>query len=182
MAGWLVRAIVMENVAARVDGLTLDLPAAPHFRLEKEIKNVVTVIAKTCHYWMGHVPRVQKHAITDLFAAMAAESPLIAPAVSIDEASATGRDSASVRMAATIQRTTGLGPSSLRYAGWLGVECPGVRAAIWMMRAMVVSNVLSRREGDTLFVPVNPVTDPHGGIVVESVARIHRLALARGIL
>ena len=41
--------------AARAERV-LELPAAPHFRLEKEIKNVITVIAKTCHYWMGHMP------------------------------------------------------------------------------------------------------------------------------
>ena len=32
MASWLLRAIVMENVAARSDGRELLLPAAPHFR------------------------------------------------------------------------------------------------------------------------------------------------------
>jgi sirohydrochlorin cobaltochelatase len=79
MAGWLLRAIVMENVAARASGVMLYLPAAPHFRLEKEIKNVVTVIAKTAHYWMGHVSRSQKALIADLFLAMSAESPLIEP-------------------------------------------------------------------------------------------------------
>src|SRR5688572_32953575 len=57
MAGGLLRAIVMENVAAHADGVMLDLPVAPHFRVEKEIKNVITVIAKTCHYWLGHMPR-----------------------------------------------------------------------------------------------------------------------------
>ena len=45
MASWLLRAIVMENVAARSHGRELMLPAAPHFRVEKEIKNVITVIA-----------------------------------------------------------------------------------------------------------------------------------------
>ncbi|HEY7189875.1 MAG TPA: hypothetical protein VH436_25135, partial [Vicinamibacterales bacterium] len=39
MAGWLLRAIVMENVAVRRRGSIVELPAAPHFRLEKEIKN-----------------------------------------------------------------------------------------------------------------------------------------------
>ena len=68
MAGWLVRAIVMENVAARRRGAILELPAAPHFRLEKEIKNVITVVAKTTHYWMGHMSSAQKSAIADLFA------------------------------------------------------------------------------------------------------------------
>jgi sirohydrochlorin cobaltochelatase len=77
MAGWLLRAITMENVAVRQRGVLIELPAAPHFRLEKEIKNVVTVAAKTCHYWLGHIPREQQEAIGDLFVTMSAESPLI---------------------------------------------------------------------------------------------------------
>jgi sirohydrochlorin cobaltochelatase len=81
MADWLTRAIVMENVAARSSGVMLYLPAAPHFRIEKEIKNVVTVIAKTAHYWMGHMSRSQKTLIADLFQTMSLESPLIEPAV-----------------------------------------------------------------------------------------------------
>ena len=80
MADWLTRAIVMENVAARSSGVMLFLPAAPHFRVEKEIKNVITVIAKTAHYWMGHMSRSQKTLIADLFQTMAMESPLIEPA------------------------------------------------------------------------------------------------------
>src|SRR5689334_19064987 len=45
MAAWLTRAIVMENVSARHSGRTLYLPAGPGFRLEREIKNVILVIA-----------------------------------------------------------------------------------------------------------------------------------------
>ena len=81
MAEWLMRAIVMENVAARAGGVMLFLPAAPHFRIDKEIKNVITVIAKTAHYWMGHMSRSQKILIADLFQKMAGESPLIEPAI-----------------------------------------------------------------------------------------------------
>jgi sirohydrochlorin cobaltochelatase len=29
-------------------------PAGPDFRMEREIKNVVTVVAKTNHYWQEH--------------------------------------------------------------------------------------------------------------------------------
>jgi len=43
----MLRAITMENVAVRLEGRALDLPAAPVFRIDKEIKNVVTVVAKT---------------------------------------------------------------------------------------------------------------------------------------
>ncbi len=188
MAGWLVRAIVMENVAAHQEGAMLDVPAAPHFQVVKEIKNVVTVMAKTCHYWLDHMPRLQQRAITSLFAEMAEESPLVEPALSAEaedpgaHAHAERQRIASASIAENIQRDTGLRPSSHRYAGWLGVECPSVRAAIWMMRAMVVSNVLSRREGTVLFVPVNPASDPNGDIVARCVAQVHGFAAARGIL
>ena len=80
MAGWLLRAITMENVAVRADGTVLDLPAGPAYRIDKEIKNVVTVIAKTCHYWSGHMWRFEQQAIGNLFGEMDAESPLLVPA------------------------------------------------------------------------------------------------------
>ena len=54
MALWMLRAIVVENVCVRREGTILYLPAGPTFQMEKEIKNVVTVIAKTHHYWTEH--------------------------------------------------------------------------------------------------------------------------------
>jgi hypothetical protein len=54
MALWLLRAIVVENVCIRREGSVLWLPAGPAFQLEKEIKNVITVVAKTYHYWTEH--------------------------------------------------------------------------------------------------------------------------------
>ena len=148
MGSCLLRAIVMENVAARSHGREIMLPAAPHFALDREIKNVVTVIAKTTHYWMAHMSRAQKSAIAELFARMSASSPLIEPAE---------RD------------------------GWRDVPCPSVKAAVWMMRAMVANNVLSRREETRLFVPNNPVSDPNGVIVARTVMSVHRLAAMRGL-
>jgi sirohydrochlorin cobaltochelatase len=159
MASWLLRAIVMENVSARSHGRELSLPAAPEFRLDKEIKNVVTVIAKTTHYWMGHMARAQKSAIADLFAKLSAASPLIEPA-----------------------DAQGLADRSPGEGGWRGIACPSVKAAVWMMRALVVHNVLARREEQTLFVPNNPVIDPHGVIVARTVTLVHRLAAIRGLV
>ena len=66
----------------------------------------------------------------ELFAAMATESPLMEPAPSDDGAPRAARASAALRtLDATLAST-----SEHRYAGWLGVECPSVRAAVWMMR------------------------------------------------
>jgi sirohydrochlorin cobaltochelatase len=54
MARWLCLAIDAENVSVRREGITLFVPAGPDFALEKEIKNVVTAVAKTNHYWTEH--------------------------------------------------------------------------------------------------------------------------------
>jgi sirohydrochlorin cobaltochelatase len=54
MAAWLLRAIIVENIMVRREESILYLPAAPHFALEREIKNVVTSVAKTVHYWRAH--------------------------------------------------------------------------------------------------------------------------------
>ena len=171
MAGWLVRAIVMENVSAHAEGLMLDLPAGPNYRVEKEIKNVITVIAKTCHYWVDHMWGAQHRDISDLFAKMSVESPLIQPALQGHHRT----------LSAEIAKLTGLPQTNHEYPGWLGLECSTVHAAIWMMRALVASNVLARREGTVLFVPVNPAIDPDGRSVAESVIRIHGYAASRSV-
>ena len=181
MAAWLVRAIVMENVAARRAGAILELPAAPHFRLEKEIKNVITVIAKTCHYWMGHIPASQQQAIAELFAAIGGESPVVAPDFPDADAKGDSRRRLASLIAEAIHRETGLSRSNHESADWVGIECPSVRAAVWMMRALVTSNVLSRREGHVLLLPVNPASDPRGDVVSGAFARVYRLATARGV-
>ena len=179
MADWLLRAIVMENVAARRAGAVLALPAAPHFRIEKEIKNVITVIAKTAHYGLGHMPPAQQREIGDLFTRMTADCPLLEP----DGPGARLEPDGELRSAVArrIRRATGLHSAQRQYAGWLGVDCPGVSSAVWMMRALVASNVLARREDRTVFVPVNASRDPDGALVVAAVARVHRYGSARGV-
>ncbi len=168
MAGWLARAIVMENVSVRCDGTFIELPAGPNYRVEKEIKNVITVIAKTCHYWLDHMWAGQQRDVGNLFAVMAADFPLVQPVSTTDEAL---RD----KIAIDIEQATGLRASDKRSAGWVGFECPDVHAAIWLMRALVVSNVLARREGTVLFVPVSAA-------VVAIVVKVHSFAATRGVL
>ena len=60
MAIWLMRAIVVENVMVRREGAILYLPAGCHFTLDGEIKNVVTAVAKTHHYWIEHTAAAQR--------------------------------------------------------------------------------------------------------------------------
>lgn len=177
-AAWLVRAIVMENVSARCEGRTLDLPAGPGFQLHKEIKNVVTVIAKTCHYWVGHMSRSHQQAVGELLSGMSEDAPLITPAI----AATAGDQAAFAAMTDALHRRAGLVVSSRRYAGWLGVECADVQSAVWMMRALVVNNILSRREGTILFVPVNAADDPGGDAVVNCLLRIRTLWAAAAAL
>ena len=54
MAEWLAAAIAPENVEVRVEDDRVLLPAGPGFRLEDEVKSIVTVVAKTHHYWAMH--------------------------------------------------------------------------------------------------------------------------------
>ena len=55
MALWLLRAIIVENVMVRREDKVLYFPVSPEYQLETEIKNIVTVIAKTNHYWDEHL-------------------------------------------------------------------------------------------------------------------------------
>ncbi len=55
MAAWLCAAIILENVGARVEDDRLLLPAGPHYGLKDEVKSIITVLAKTHHYWQAHV-------------------------------------------------------------------------------------------------------------------------------
>ena len=182
MAGWLARAIVMENVSARARGAVLELPAGPDYRLEKEIKNVVTSVAKAAHYWIEHVPDLQQRSIGSMFARMSKELPLVEP-VSLDEGF--GPDQHEIECTAVADAifvAAGLRRSSHRQYGWIGLECGKVAGAIWIMRALVVANILSRREGTVLFVPVNAALDPGGARVIEAVTRFHHLADVSGVL
>jgi sirohydrochlorin cobaltochelatase len=56
MTRWLAESIQAENVAARAEQTRLLLPAGDYFTLKGEIKNVITAVAKTTHYWGEHVP------------------------------------------------------------------------------------------------------------------------------
>jgi sirohydrochlorin cobaltochelatase len=182
MAGWLVRAINMENVSAHADALVLHLPAGPQFRVEKEIKNVVTSIAKTCHYWVGHTSVAQHRAVAQLFQVMEAESPLIQAPFPASEISMTELEQLRDGIAAKIQAQTGLKATGREYCGWLGIDYGSISSAVWSMRMMIACNVLARREGDLLYLPINPLTDEDGTVVVAQVVRVHRAACAQGVL
>jgi sirohydrochlorin cobaltochelatase len=175
MAGWLVRAIAMENVSVRTlnPHQDLDLPAGPHYRLEKEIKNVITVIAKTSHYFAHHMESGRQQAIAEVFAAAEASSPLLQPAPHAC------KSSSAERVLETTGFQQGSGPI---YPGWLGLECSRVSTAIWMMRALVASNnMLARREGTVLYVPLNPDLDPAAEILIRALLEVRELAHLRGI-
>jgi hypothetical protein len=176
MAGWLVRAINIENVSSYSEGMVLHLPAGPRFRLEKEIKNVVTAIAKTSHYWLGHTSVDQHRSIADLFEIMESESPLIQAPFPAEDTRGVVFEGLRDRIADEIHSSIGLQANGREYHGWLGVNCDSVQSAIRMMRAILVSNVLCRREGDAIYIPVNPSADSSGSRVVGRLRRAYRFA------
>ena len=54
-ARWLSEQIVLENVESYYEGAQLYVPVGADFTLKGEIKNVITVVAKTTHYWTEHL-------------------------------------------------------------------------------------------------------------------------------
>ncbi len=174
-AGWLARAIVMENVSARCEGTGLYVPAGPNYRIEKEVKNVITSMAKTCHYWMDHMWAAQQRIIGDLFQTIAKESPLIQPTTEADDALRT-------HLTNRLRDELGMEVAETQTPGWLNLPCPTIKSAIWLMRALVVANVMSRREETHLCLPLNPTTDPQGDHVLQALKKTLAFASAQGVM
>jgi sirohydrochlorin cobaltochelatase len=180
MAGWLMRAIVMENVMAGHEKKMLYLPAGPEFRLIKEVKNVVTVIAKTCHYWVEHMNEDQQQSINAMFSNVTPEAQLLEPASSAEVRSQPDAyEKVIERITQDIGQRMGLPCFTHRYAGWIGIECKSVGAAIWLMRAMIVENVLARREQEVIFLPVSPkfADGKQCDRLVDVFTRLHHLSV-----
>ena len=55
MAAWMCAAIILENVDALCEDESLLVPASERFTVESEVKSIITVVAKTHHYWIEHV-------------------------------------------------------------------------------------------------------------------------------
>jgi hypothetical protein len=153
MAAWLVRAVVAENVSARCEGQTLYLPAGPRFRLEKEIKNVVVALAKTCHYWSSHISASQKAAAVSLTNDVGSVFLGPAPPDEIHAAFAEYQ-AARYEIEKGLRQATGLSIAASVSSSWVGVNCSDETMAVWLLRAVVVENVLARREGAILYLPV----------------------------
>lgn len=173
MAEWMLRAITMENVSVRLEEGAILLPAGPAFRMEKEIKNVITVAAKTTHYWSSHLIRLQQLGIANLFRQFESGAPLLQPAW----CSEVGDTDARERIQRALEDATGLRITNHGYADWIGLDCGSVPPAITTMRRLVASNILCRREGTAIFLPLNTAADPHGARLAHSVAEL----LARDI-
>jgi hypothetical protein len=168
MAEWLLRAITMENVSVRLEQGSILLPAGPAFRMEKEIKNVITVTAKTTHYWSGHLIRLQRLGIANLFYQLDSEAPLLQPEWEPGTENADARKS----IQRALQDATGLRITDHSYVNWIGLDCGSVPSAITTMRRLVASNILCRREGTAILLPLNPAADPHGARLARSVAEL----------
>ncbi len=171
-AAWLVRAIVAENVIARHEGAVLFVPAGPHFRLEKELKNVVVAVAKTCHYLFDHVEPEQMPS--------GAAPYLIRPPLPHEIAADRERyDAESASLCEKIQASTGLKTWLGESPGWVGIECRDEESAVWMLRAVATEDILVRREDSALYVPVDISDDNALAKTASAVETAHRLSQLR---
>jgi hypothetical protein len=62
-ARWLSEQIVQEQVAATYRGVQLWVPVDGRFTVDNEIKSVITVLAKTTHYWRNHLSAEVKNSL-----------------------------------------------------------------------------------------------------------------------
>ncbi len=159
-ASWLQFAITAENVTARRKQRTLQLPAGPAFRVEKEIKNVVVALAKTLHYWDSHLTLTQQALAGDEVWEAAPPTAADLPA----------HQQAREEMEAGL-RAAGLSPLDRKYTGWVGIETPEEQDAVWILRAVLVDQVLARREENILYLPVHAEPDPaKNARVIETIS------------
>jgi sirohydrochlorin cobaltochelatase len=63
MTGWLAEAIVAEKVEAHAEANLLLVPVGDYYTVKGEIKNVITAVAKTTHYWGTHLPSEVKQTL-----------------------------------------------------------------------------------------------------------------------
>ena len=146
-AAWLQFAVTAENVSARRRGAVLHLPAGPNFQVEKEIKNVVVALAKSRHYWDGHLTLAQQ--------SLAGENAY-EPATPLEAAAARAEYDAAWNDVARGFRAAGRSPGPRRYVGWIGYQAADVEEAVWLLRAILVERILARREERVLYLPVGP--------------------------
>jgi len=144
-AAWLQFSVTAENVSARRRQSVLQLPAGPAFRVEKEIKNVTVALAKSSHYWDGHLTASQQKLGGETTWEPA--SPAEAAAAPSEYDTAVGEVDEGLRAA-------GLPTLPRRYVGWVGVETASEEDAVWLLRAVLVERVLARREENVLYLPV----------------------------
>jgi hypothetical protein len=170
MAAWLLRAIVAENVAARRDRNVLYVPAGPNFQIEKEVKNVIVSLAKSCHYLLDHTEPVERPS--------GLARSLVEPVTADEIAASPDRYNASVADTEhRIREHTGLETVRGNAIGWIGIRCASEEMAVWILRAVIVEDVLARRECDVVYVPVSMVDAPQRGRakVVAAVSQAYRL-------
>jgi sirohydrochlorin cobaltochelatase len=161
-AAWLQSAVTAENVSARRRQTVLQLPAGPAFRAEKEIKNVVVALNKACHYWDGHLTAAQQSMPGD--GVWEAATPAEAAASPSEYEAAMGEVENSLRAA-------GLPTSPRRYIGWVGLQTGGEEDAVWLLRAILVEQILARREGNVLYVSVGATPNSDQAARVELACR-----------
>src|SRR5437868_14658423 len=106
-------------------------------------------MAKTYHYWAYHMP-------ASPWTDVAAPSELLEPALPSEALGAADAYNVVVdEVRRGIRETTGWPTIQSPYLGWVGVQCADVEMAVWLLRALVVENVMVRREDKFLYLPAS---------------------------
>ncbi len=160
-AAWFQFAVTAENVSARRRDSVLQLPIGPKFYVEKEIKNVIVALAKSNHYWDGHLTDSQQ---------TLAGLTVWEPATPHEAVSARPDYDAAIDEVEAAFRSKGVHVLPRRYVGWVGIRATSDEDAVWLLRAVLAERVLARREENVVFLPVGAKPDPNQAAKVAHAA------------
>jgi sirohydrochlorin cobaltochelatase len=175
MAAWLLRAVMAENVFARRLQDKILVPAGPHFRPAKEVKNVVVALAKTSHYWEGHISDSQRSAAANLFTANDTAVLLEPPSRPEVLAHPAEYQQVSDHLSQAIGESLSLPTVQGSAVGWLGIKFPDERTAGWFVRTAIAENILARREENVLYLPIPLYTSKNPLEVITRITQLNRL-------
>jgi sirohydrochlorin cobaltochelatase len=172
IAAWLVRAIIAENVMARHEDAVLLVPVGPSFRVEKELKNVVVAVAKSCHYLFDHLePELMPSGVATRLV-----RPPLPEEIAVDRHR---YHEAATMLQQHIQQTTGMTTRLGESPGWVGCDCGDDESAVWLLRAVATADILVRREEAVLYLPVDVSHTKAIEKIAQAVGSAYRLLKLR---
>ena len=132
----------------------------------------MVALSKTHHYWDGHLTGAEQSL---------AREDVWEPATPAEAAASPAEYEVAAGEVEEGVRAAGLPTSPRRYVGWVGIETAGEEEAVWLLRAVLVEQVLARGEEGLLYLSVGATPDAgQAARVVRAIQQAWQLRAASG--